>query len=46
MGMIHACDPNYFDPNDNNNLGAGPYAIVRRCLYGKEMIDYSIEYAQ
>lgn len=45
-GIIPACDPNYFYPKDVNSLGGGPYSIFRRCLYGKELISYSQEYAK
>lgn len=43
MGIIPSCDPNYYSPDAP---ASGPYSVMRRCLYGKEMIDYSLTYAQ
>jgi hypothetical protein len=46
MGFIPSCDPNYYFPSDPNSLGGGPYSIFRRCLYGKEVSNYQLDYAQ
>jgi hypothetical protein len=45
-GLSHACDPNYFLPYYQASQGNGPFAAMRRCLYGTEIIDYSIEYTK
>jgi hypothetical protein len=43
-GVVHACDPNYFAPNNGYNFFQGPNSLFRRCLYGKEVNDYNFEY--
>ena len=40
------CDPNYNNPNDAYTPYHGPYSMKRRCLYGKDTFEYSIEYAR
>ncbi|KAL4482507.1 hypothetical protein ABPG72_001483 [Tetrahymena utriculariae] len=42
----YACDPNYYDPESIFSLTKGPYSLVRRCLYGKAMAEYPLEYAK
>lgn len=44
IGIVPACDPNFFNPEGRTYQGSGPYSILRRCIYGKELIDYAIEY--
>ena len=38
------CDPNYNNPDDNFNPFNGPFSIIKRCLYGKEVNDYVFDY--
>ncbi|EAR88930.2 sulfatase (macronuclear) [Tetrahymena thermophila SB210] len=42
----YACDPNYYDPDSTFSLTKGPYSLVRRCLYGKALAEYPLEYAK
>ncbi|KAL4463270.1 hypothetical protein ABPG74_007271 [Tetrahymena malaccensis] len=42
----YACDPNYYDPESTFSLTKGPYSLVRRCLYGKALAEYPLEYAK
>ena len=42
--MNIACDPNNFNIEDQLGFFRGSYSVLRRCLYGKEIIDYSVEY--
>lgn len=46
MGVAPSCDPNYFLSQYGMSRAGGPYGIFRRCLYGRESIDYSIEYGK
>ena len=38
------CDPNYNNPDNNFNPFNGPFSIIKRCLYGKEVNDYVFDY--
>ena len=38
------CDPNYNNPDENFNPFNGPFSIIKRCLYGKEVNDYVFDY--
>jgi len=42
------CDPNYFTFDDNAQYSYthGPYSIFRRCLYGRDMFEYVLEYGE
>ena len=40
------CDPNIFDIKNPFNLLKGESSIFRRCLYGKENVEYSFEYGR
>ena len=41
---MFACDPNYRVPDKFFNLLTGFNSIFRRCLYGKPVAEYPIEY--
>jgi hypothetical protein len=38
------CDPNYFDVENPHSINMGESSIFRRCLYGKENIEYLFDY--
>ena len=38
------CDPNIFDVVNPHSIGIGESSVFRRCLYGKENIEYLFEY--
>ena len=38
------CDPNYFDVENPHSVYMGESSIFRRCLYGKENIEYLFDY--
>ena len=38
------CDPNYFDVENPHNNFLGESSVFRRCLYGRENIDYLFDY--
>ena len=38
------CDPNIFDVENIHSIGIGESSIFRRCLYGKESIEYLFDY--
>ena len=40
------CDPNYFKNESPYTAFIGPYALKRRCLYGKDTFEYIFEYAE
>ena len=41
------CDPNYYNSLGSHGLLLnGPYSLIRRCLYGKDIFDYQIDYAK
>jgi hypothetical protein len=40
------CDPNIFDVANPFNLLKGESSVFRRCLYGKENVEYSFEYGR
>ena len=40
------CDPNYHKPESPFSPFLGPYSIYKRCLHGKEVFDYTLEYAE
>ncbi len=44
IGMF--CDPNYYDRDNPYPINKGEYSILRRCLYGKEVHDYVIQYGK
>lgn len=43
-GLTFACDPHYSKPWNRFGQFYGPYASVRRCLYGKDTHEYVLEY--
>lgn len=45
-GVAYSADPNYFDPDDRYGPLNGPFSSVRRCLYGKDVNEYTIEYGR
>ena len=38
------CDPNIFDVINPHSIGLGESSVFRRCLYGKENLEYLFEY--
>ena len=38
------CDPNYFDVDNPHGINKGESSVFRRCLYGKENIEYLFDY--
>ena len=40
------CDPNYYDRNNPYPINKGEYCLLRRCLYGKEVHDYVLDYGK
>ena len=38
------CDPNYFDVDNPHSIYLGESSVFRRCLYGKENIEYLFDY--
>ena len=38
------CDPNYFDVENPHSIGLGESSVFRRCLYGKENVEYLFDY--
>ena len=38
------CDPNYFDVENPHSINMGESSVFRRCLYGKENIEYLFDY--
>ena len=46
MGITHSCMPTFFFPGYRTSSGGGPYSVFRRCVYGKEVIEYTIDYAK
>jgi hypothetical protein len=40
------CDPNFSDPDQPYQVFKGAYSVFRKCMYGKDSGDYSIDYAQ
>ena len=38
------CDPNYNYPKEYFNPLRGPFSMLKRCLYGKEVNDYVFDY--
>ena len=40
------CDPNYHSTEHPYSPYSGPYSQIKRCLYGKEASDYTLEYAE
>ena len=40
------CDPNYFKNESPYTAFIGPYALKRRCLYGKDTFEYIFEYSE
>ena len=38
------CDPNIFDVANPHSIGIGESSVFRRCLYGKENVDYLFDY--
>ena len=39
------CDPNYFDVDNPHSINMGESSVFRRCLYGKENIEYLFDYS-
>ncbi len=44
VGMF--CDPNYFDRERPYSINKGEYCLLRRCLYGKDVHDYVLDYGK
>jgi len=44
-GNAFACDPQYTDFTDADSRFQGPYSEFKRCLYGKQVHQYTIEYS-
>lgn len=40
------CDPNYQSPENAFGMMKGPYSIVKKCLYNKEVNQYLFEYGK
>ena len=40
------CDPNYYNRNKPNTIFRGEFSSLRRCLYGKEVHNYVLEYGK
>ena len=40
------CDPNYYDVINPHSIGIGESSVFRRCLYGRENIEYLFEYGK
>ena len=40
------CDPNYFKNESPYTAFIGPYALKRRCLYGRDTFEYIFEYSE
>ncbi|CAD8105993.1 unnamed protein product [Paramecium sonneborni] len=40
------CDPNYMRPNNQFGIFKGPYSVVKKCLYGKEINQYVFDYGR
>ena len=40
------CDPNYFDVVNPHSIGIGESSVFRRCLYGRENIEYLFDYGK
>ena len=38
------CDPNYYDVDKPHSIVLGESSVFRRCLYGKENVEYLFEY--
>ena len=38
------CDPNIYDVENPHSIGLGESSVFRRCLYGKENVEYLFEY--
>jgi len=45
-GSPFSCDPSFYDPDSPLGLWQGPFANVRRCLYGKDTFEYVIDYGE
>ena len=39
------CDPNFYSKEKVYSMTDGPYCYRKKCLYGKQTYDYSVEYA-
>lgn len=39
-----SCDPNYYNPEGAYSPKHGPMSFKRRCLFGKDVHDYQLEY--
>ena len=44
IGMF--CDPNYYDRRRPYAINKGEYSVLRRCLYGKDVHEYVIDYGK
>ena len=38
------CDPSFFNRNDPYSIISGEYSMLRRCLYGRDVYEYVLEY--
>jgi hypothetical protein len=40
------CDPNFQLPDNPTSNFAGSYSIYKKCIYGKELNSYMLDYAK
>ncbi|XP_075241866.1 uncharacterized protein LOC142336815 isoform X2 [Convolutriloba macropyga] len=38
------CDPNFIETDDPFNPTKGPYSIFKRCMYGRQIHEYTLDY--
>ncbi|XP_075262331.1 uncharacterized protein LOC142353975 [Convolutriloba macropyga] len=43
---IAFCDPNVFDPHNPYSFMKGGFSMLKRCLYGRPVHEYMMDYAQ
>ena len=44
--IVTSCDPNFRNPESPYGFFKGPYSIIRKCLYNKEVNNYVFDYAK
>ena len=44
--IVPGCDPNFRNPESPYGFFKGPYSIIRKCLYNKEVNNYVFDYAK